>query len=68
MPHTPHPLARAIIHADGRAELFLDKRKTGIEAEAYLAQICLQLPPSELIERDCALVAKVAAASWSIPI
>lgn len=44
VPHTPHPLARAIIHAGGRAELFLDKRKTNIEAEAYLAQLCQQLP------------------------
>ena len=51
VPHTPHPLARAIIHADGKAELFLDKRKTGIESEAYLAQICVQLPPSSLEER-----------------
>ncbi|TQX91931.1 MULTISPECIES: aminopeptidase P family protein [Rhizobium] len=51
VPHTPHPLARAIIHAGGRAELFLDKRKTNIEAEAYLAQLCQQFPPSDLIER-----------------
>jgi Xaa-Pro aminopeptidase len=51
VPHTPHPLARAIIHADGKAELFLDKRKTGIEQEAYLAQMCAQLPPSALEER-----------------
>ncbi|MBW8788734.1 MAG: aminopeptidase P family N-terminal domain-containing protein [Rhizobium leguminosarum] len=55
VPHTPHPLARAIIHADGRAELFLDKRKTGIEPEAYLAQICTQLPPSALEERLAAV-------------
>ena len=40
VPHTPHPLARAIVHADGSAELFLDKRKTGIEEEAYLTQLC----------------------------
>ncbi|MBB3655387.1 Xaa-Pro aminopeptidase [Rhizobium sp. BK650] len=51
VPHTPHPLARAIIHADGRAELFLDKRKTGIEQEAYLAQIATQLAPSLLEEK-----------------
>jgi len=55
VPHTPHPLARAIIHADGRAELFLDKRKTGIEPEAYLAQISTQLPPSALEERLAAV-------------
>lgn len=57
VPHTPHPLARAIVHADGKADLFLDKRKTGIEAEAYLAQMCAQLPPSEL-EKRLAAVAK----------
>lgn len=51
MPHTPHPLARAIIYAETEAELFLDKRKTKVEAEAYLAQICQQLPPSELTKR-----------------
>ena len=57
VPHTPHPLARAIIYADGKADLFLDKRKTGIEPEAYLAQMCMQLPPSEL-EKKLSAVAK----------
>ncbi|NML73189.1 aminopeptidase P family protein [Rhizobium sp. S-51] len=49
VPHTPHPLARAIIRADGSAELFLDKRKTGIEAEAYLGQLCRQIDPRLLV-------------------
>ncbi|MBZ9788628.1 aminopeptidase P family protein [Rhizobium sp. 3T7] len=57
VPHTPHPLARAIIYADGKADLFLDKRKTGIEAEAYLAQMCMQLAPSEL-EKKLSAVAR----------
>src|SRR5690606_6369644 len=35
VPHTPHPLARAILPAEGRPQIFLDKRKTGIEQEAY---------------------------------
>ena len=48
VPHTPHPLARAIVHSSGKVDLFLDKRKTGAEQEAYLAQICDQRPPSEL--------------------
>ncbi|MET0747529.1 MAG: aminopeptidase P family protein [Rhizobium sp.] len=48
VPHTPHPLARAIIYAGGRAALFLDKRKTNIEAEAYLAQLCEQFSPGDL--------------------
>jgi len=55
VPHTPHPLARAIIHADGRAELFLDKRKTGIEEEAYLTQLCDMMAPSTFEERIAAI-------------
>ncbi|UXS02004.1 aminopeptidase P family protein [Agrobacterium tumefaciens] len=51
VPHTPHPLARAIIYADGKADIFLDKRKTGIEVEAYLAQLATQLPPSQIEPR-----------------
>jgi Xaa-Pro aminopeptidase len=57
VPHTPHPLARAIIHSGGKAELFLDKRKTNIEAEAYLAQICVQLSPSDLLAKLAAVSA-----------
>lgn len=49
VPHTPHPLARAIIHREGRVELFLDKRKPGIEPEAYLTQLCDLLPPSAFV-------------------
>ncbi len=48
VPHTPHPLARAIIHDDGLAEIFLDARKTGIEEKAYLTQICEIREPAEL--------------------
>jgi Xaa-Pro aminopeptidase len=61
VPHTPHPLARAIIHADGRAELFLDKRKTGIEQEAYLTQLGDILPPGDFDGRLVALAATGAA-------
>lgn len=48
VPHTPHPLSRAILKADGRAEIFLDKRKTGIEEEAYIAQMAVQKSPGSL--------------------
>lgn len=48
VPHTPHPLARALVHADGLAEIFLDSRKTGIEEKAYLTQICEMREPGEL--------------------
>ena len=58
VPHTPHPLARAIIPADGRPLLFLDKRKTGIEPEAYLTQLADLLPPAQFEERIAALAAE----------
>ncbi|MFN7026564.1 MAG: aminopeptidase P family protein [Pseudorhizobium sp.] len=45
VPHTPHPLARAIVPADGKPQLFLDAQKTGIEVRAYLAQIAEQRQP-----------------------
>lgn len=48
VPHTPHPLARAIIYASGLADIFLDARKTGIEEKAYLTQICEIREPAEL--------------------
>ncbi|SMC58774.1 aminopeptidase P family protein [Rhizobium sp. RU36D] len=57
VPHTPHPLARAIILADGSADIFLDKRKTGIEAEAYLGQLGVQREPQALSDRLAALSA-----------
>ncbi|WP_275783467.1 aminopeptidase P family protein [Pararhizobium gei] len=57
VPHTPHPLARAIIFADGKAELFLDKRKTGIEEEAYLTQIASLEAPGNFDQRVSALAA-----------
>ncbi len=45
LPSTPHPLSRAIIRAEGRPMLFIDERKTGIEAKAYLTQLAdLALP------------------------
>lgn len=62
VPHTPHPLARAIIPAEGRPQLFLDKRKTGIEPEAYLTQLADLLPPSQFDDE----VAKLAAAGKRI--
>jgi Xaa-Pro aminopeptidase len=51
VPHTPHPLSRAIIHANGKAEIFLDKAKTGIEEEAYLTQISDRRAPENLEDR-----------------
>ncbi|MDA4846474.1 aminopeptidase P family protein [Hoeflea poritis] len=45
VPHTPHPLAFAIIGSDGKSRLFLDDRKLGKEAAEYLADLTgLQAP------------------------
>ncbi|MFB2550780.1 aminopeptidase P family protein [Ensifer soli] len=55
VPHTPHPLSRALIRADGSAAIFLDKRKTGIEQEAYLTQLADMLPPGQFDEEMRAL-------------
>ena len=40
VPHTPHPLARAIIPASDRPVLFVDNAKLGAEQKAALAGIC----------------------------
>jgi Xaa-Pro aminopeptidase len=57
VPHTPHPLARAIVHADGAAEIFLDPRKTGIEEKAYLTQMAMIETPEAFETRVSALAA-----------
>ena len=51
VPHTPHPLSRAIIKADGSTELFLDSAKTNVEVESYLRDLCEQVNPVLLAER-----------------
>jgi len=48
VPHTPLALGFAVIGADGRHGLFMDKRKMGIETEAYLTQLCDLHPPRRL--------------------
>ncbi len=51
VPHTPHPLSRAIINASGEAELFLDPRKLGTEQSAYLSGLATLRQPSALVAR-----------------
>nr|CAD6412028.1 aminopeptidase P family protein [Rhizobium sp. Q54] len=51
VPHTPHPLARAIVPAEGRPEIFLDDRKTNVEVRAYLTQFAEQRPPADFLLR-----------------
>ncbi|WP_427928570.1 aminopeptidase P family protein [Agrobacterium cavarae] len=48
VPHTPHPLARAIIHADGKADLFVDERKLSGEVKAYLNDLVKRHAPTEI--------------------
>lgn len=48
VPHTPHPLARAIIHADGKADLFLDDRKLNGEVKVYLDGLVTLHAPTEI--------------------
>jgi Xaa-Pro aminopeptidase len=74
LPSTPHPLSRAIIPANGRPQLFIDKRKTGIEAKAYLTQLADLNPPSSFDEALTALglsggkiMVDPAVASHAIP-
>ncbi|MBP1852305.1 aminopeptidase P family protein [Rhizobium halophytocola] len=55
VPHTPHPLARAIVFADGKAEIFLDDAKTNREVRAYLAQMAEQRDPEQFGERVTSL-------------
>ncbi|MGA1831727.1 aminopeptidase P family protein [Rhizobium wenxiniae] len=49
--HTPHPLSRALITADGKAELFIDERKLGGEVRAHLQALTSIKQPGALIER-----------------
>ncbi|WP_099864646.1 aminopeptidase P family protein [Pararhizobium haloflavum] len=39
VPHTPHPLARAVLRSEGLPTLFIHSEKLGIEEKAYLAQL-----------------------------
>ncbi len=51
VPHTPHPLARAIIAADGKAQLFIEEGKIGPEAHAHLSGLCTRFSPADLLPR-----------------
>lgn len=53
VPHTPHPLARAIIpaqdQAGGRAEIFVDAPKLGPEQSAYLDLLATRRDPEAFV-------------------
>jgi len=53
--HNPTPLAFAIVHASGKPELFLDKRKLEPETKAHLSGLVRLREPAELAVRVKAL-------------
>jgi Xaa-Pro aminopeptidase len=53
--HNPTALAFAIVHAAGKPELFLDKRKIGPAAKAHLGALVRLREPGDLAERVIAL-------------
>lgn len=55
LPHTPVPLAFAILHAGKKPELFIDRRKLSAEVKSYLSGIATLRKPQALEERLKAL-------------
>lgn len=53
--HNPTPLAFAILHAAGKPELFIDRRKLSADVRKYLNGISRLREPGELKERIAAL-------------
>ena len=53
--HNPTPLAFAIVHAAGKPELFVDRRKLGPEAKSHLAGLVRLREPDDLAARIKAL-------------
>jgi Xaa-Pro aminopeptidase len=53
--HNPTPLAFAIVHASGKPELFLDKRKLTAETKAHLTGLVRLREPGDLAGRVKAL-------------
>lgn len=44
VPHTPLPLSRAVLHADGKADLYIDARKLDSEVRGHLGDVRLHGP------------------------
>lgn len=57
VPHTPLPLAFAIIPASGLPQLFLASEKLTIETDAYLTQLCDVRDPGDLSATLAAIAA-----------
>ncbi|WP_019171509.1 aminopeptidase P family protein [Pseudaminobacter salicylatoxidans] len=57
VPHTPLALSFAILAADGKHRLFIDKRKLSRKVEAYLTQLC-DLRAPDALEPDLIEIAR----------
>lgn len=70
--HTPLPLAFALVHADGHADLFVDQRKVDDTARAHLGNIVTLRDRADLgkalsamgAEKKTVLVDPATCASW----
>ena len=60
VPHTPLALGFAVLAADGKHRVYIDKRKLPMTTEAYMTQLCDLRPPSAL-EADLAELARSGA-------
>ena len=49
VPHTPLPLARAILYSSGAVDLFIEREKISPGLEAHLGNGCVIRPPSEFL-------------------
>ena len=58
LPHTPAPLASAIVHADGAAELFVDGRKLLPATRAHLGNLVRVAEPGALDDALARLAGK----------
>jgi Xaa-Pro aminopeptidase len=61
IPHTPFPLAYAIIHRKGKAELFTDAKRLTPEAKSALASVAKCVAPEKLGDQLKALKKKTVS-------
>ncbi len=61
VPHTPHPLARAVVPASDEPVLFVENAKLGAQAKDHLQSLCRLVPPEAFAETLSDLAAAGAA-------
>ncbi len=66
VPHTPFPLAYAIIHRKGKAELFADPQRLTAQAKSALSPVAKCIAPDQLALRLKALANKTVALDPSL--